>query len=46
MHSFIIFEQNVEEVLGVLLNILLENYEGVHEEWGGTKFCGITLKWD
>ena len=29
-----------------LFNILLENYEGGHEDWGGTKFCGITLKWD
>ena len=85
MHSFVIFEQDVEEVLGVLLpdilpakntrvsghtppaplrspdfgvkyvreehakhllNILLKNYEGVHEDWGGTTFCGITLKWD
>ena len=29
-----------------LLNILLENCEGVHEDWVGTTFCGITLKWD
>ena len=29
-----------------LLNILLENYEGVHEFWGGTKNFRITLKWD
>ena len=29
-----------------LLNILIKNYEGVHEDWEGTKFCGITLKWD
>ena len=35
-----------EEHAKHLLNILLENYEGVHEDWGGTKFCGITLKWD
>ena len=35
-----------EEHAKHLLNILLKNYEGVHEDWGGTKFCGITLKWD
>ena len=35
-----------EEHATHLLNTLLENYEGVHEDWGGTKFCGITLKWD
>ena len=29
-----------------VLDILPKNYEGVHEDWGGTKFCGITLKWD
>ena len=46
MHSFVIFEQDVEEVLGVLLNILLKNYEGVHEDWGGKCFCGINLKQD
>ena len=26
--------------------LLLANYEGVHEDWGCTKFCGITLEWD
>ena len=35
-----------EEHAKHLLNILLENYEEVHEDWGGTKFCGIILKWD
>ena len=35
-----------EEHAHHLLNILLANYEGVHEDWGGTKFCGITLEWD
>ena len=35
-----------EEHAKHLLNILLGNYEGVDEDWGGTKFCGITLKWD
>ena len=35
-----------EEHAKHLLNILLKNYEGVHEDWGKTKFCGITLKWD
>ena len=35
-----------EEHAKHLLNILLENYEGVHEDWVGTTFCGITLKWD
>ena len=29
-----------------LLNILLATHKGVHEDWGGTKFCGITLEWD
>ena len=29
-----------------LLNILLKNYKGAHEDWGRTKFCRITLKWD
>ena len=56
MHSFVIFYQDVEEVFGVkyvreehakhLLDILLKNYEGVHEDWEGNFFCGITLKWD
>ena len=32
-----------EEHAKHLLDILLENYEGVHEDWGGKKFCGITL---
>ena len=35
-----------EEHAQHLLNILLENYEEVHEDWGGTTFFGITLKWD
>ena len=35
-----------EEHAKHLLNILLENYEGVHEDWGGTKFFKTTLKWD
>ena len=35
-----------EEHAKHLLNILLKNYKGVHEDWEGTKFCGITLKWD
>ena len=35
-----------EEHANHLLNILLKKYEGVHEDWGGTKFCGINLKWD
>ena len=35
-----------EEHARHLLNILLANYEGVHEDWGGTKFYGITLEWD
>ena len=35
-----------EEHARHLLNILLANYEGVHEDWGDTKFCGITLEWD
>ena len=35
-----------EEHTKHLLNILLENYEGVHEDWRGTSFFGITLKWD
>ena len=35
-----------EEHARHLLNILLANYEGVHEDWGGTKFFGITLEWD
>ena len=35
-----------EEHAKHLLDILLANYEVVHEEWGGTKICGITLKWD
>ena len=35
-----------EEHANHLLDILLANYEGVHEDWGGTKICGITLKWD
>ena len=35
-----------EEHAKHLLNILLGNYEGVHKDWGGTTFCGITLKWD
>ena len=35
-----------EEHARHLLNILIENYEGVHEDWGGTNFCGITLEWD
>ena len=35
-----------EEHAKHLLNTLLENDEGVHEDWGGTQFCGITLKWD
>ena len=35
-----------EEHARHLLNILHENYEGVHEDWNGTKFCGITLEWD
>ena len=29
-----------------LLNILKNNYEGVHEDWPGVNNCGITLKWD
>ena len=33
-----------EEHAKHLLNILLKNYEGVHEDWEGTKICGITLK--
>ena len=28
-----------------LCDILDSNYEGVHEDWTGKKFCGITLKW-
>ena len=35
-----------EEHAKNLLNILLKHYEGVHEDLGGTKFCGITVKWD
>ena len=35
-----------EEQAKHLLNILLENHEDVHKDWGGTKFCGIILKWD
>ena len=35
-----------EEHAKHLLDILLANYGGVHEDWGSTKFCGITLKWD
>ena len=35
-----------EEHARHLLNILLENYEGVHEYWNGTTFCDITLEWD
>ena len=34
-----------EEQANHLLNILLKNYEGVHEDWEGTNFFGITLKW-
>ena len=29
-----------------LRDILAANYEGIHEDWTGRKFCGITLKWD
>ena len=29
-----------------LHDILAANYEGVHEDWTGEKFCRITLKWD
>ena len=35
-----------EEHAKHLLDILLINDEGVHDDWGGTNFCGITLKWD
>ena len=35
-----------EECAKHLLDILLENYGGVHEDWGGKKICGITLKCD
>ena len=35
-----------EERAKHLLDILLANYGGVHEYWGSTKFCAITLKWD
>ena len=35
-----------EEHARHLLNILLATYEGVHEDWNGTKFYGITLEWD
>ena len=35
-----------EEHAKHLLDILLTNYEGVREDWVGTTFCGITLKWD
>ena len=35
-----------EEHAKHLLDILLANDEGVHEDWGSTKFCVITLKWD
>ena len=35
-----------EEHIKHLLDILLANYEGVHEDWGGTKIFSITLKWD
>ena len=35
-----------EERTKYLLDILLANYGGVHDDWGGKKNCGITLKWD
>ena len=35
-----------EERAKHLLDILLANYGGIHEYWGSTRFCGITLKWD
>ena len=35
-----------EECAKHLLDILLENYGEVHEDWGGKNFCGITLKCD
>ena len=34
-----------EEHARHLREILAANYEGVHADWTGKKFCGITLKW-
>ena len=35
-----------EEYAKHLLDILIANYGGFHEDWGGKKICGITLKCD